>query len=83
MLFKEKCIDVYYKYKLNDNNKMIITIELWLQKLWQLQGNSINVYVYDEYNCVRACFKIVWRFDQQSNYAGGPDIEHRLVTTND
>ena len=32
--------------------------------------------------CVRACDKIRMRFDQQSNYAGGPDIEHKQVTTN-
>ena len=31
---------------------------------------------------VRACCKIRMRFDQQSNYVGGPDLEHKQVTTN-
>ena len=33
--------------------------------------------------CMYVCsIKDRLRFNQQSNYAGGPDLEHRQVTTN-
>ena len=80
---KQKCIDVYHKYKLNDNDKndnndwTVITKTLTI-----CSALNKRICICFGVMCVLACYKIVWRFNQQSNYAGGPDLEHKQVTTN-